>query len=218
MTITVQEPKLRDYEGGAMMLRDSEGKATQITSADGKRVLWESDNQIEPTVGIQSDELPGVENTPNDRIVASASSVSTTDKTIPRKVVTPAQAQAMREARLAGSTIPEIAAQFGFGKTAVTTVLKGIKPLNNPVSQVAPIIMGDFSGVENTAMPYSVRNAICISLDAAAHQSILGEGSVKAFFEGYIVGFQSALAIICGAAGIDISFLEEGHDDNSPGQ
>lgn len=73
----------------------------------------------------------------------------------------------------------------------------------------------NFPATENrSVLPYT-RSAIRIALASAAQMSVMTDQPlIKAYYEGYTVGFTAALAIICGVAGIDLAFLEGESNDN----
>lgn len=129
--------------------------------------------------------------------------------------LSPMVVEQMVDLRSEGNTIPQLAEQVGIGETTV----KRYRGRANATLRNTPQgtrIKPDFSHVENQQLPFSVTNAIRLALGTATRIAVIEETpTIKAFFEGYIAGFDAALAIICGAGGIDLSFLEVEHDDKS---
>ena len=217
----IKEPSLNDFEDGAILNRNNAGIVTKVTSPDGKRVLW----PITASVPISAPNMQ-VEN----NLVLLATTPDTTNKTDkPRDKgsghrLSGSVIDSIKRLRTEGLGTAAIARTLGVSKSSVKVYAPsghGSTIGNADANDTTP----DFLGVENTpnamsAIPYSIQIALQLILDTAGHQAILGEGTVKAFFEGYISGANSALGVICGAYSLDLSFLKEeekergGNNDN----
>ena len=128
-------------------------------------------------------------------------------------IVTPELAQQIAEVRDEGATISEVAKQF---EVAESTVKRHLKSVRESRTRSNTVLLPDLSALENTVLPYSVRNAIALAIGTASTMSILSDQPIiQAHYQGYSAGFHAALAIICGAAGIDLSFLEVEGDNTS---
>lgn len=182
------EPSHLEFPADAIYIRNTDMALQRIISADGKRLLWSNHPEQEPQEGPPT---IGIDVGP--------------------KVVSQDQIDCMVQARLQGTTIVQIAKDMGLNKSTVTRHLR-IRRQNQGSNHNMTIqkIQADFSAIENTEIPYSVRNAIQLALGTANTMAALSEERIiQAHYQGYIAGFHSALAIICGSAGISLEFLEE---------
>ena len=194
MTTQVIDPEKTQFPDNAIWRRDGEGTLLEVLSPTGKAVLWEkpkdtSEQSVEPK------EVPATQ---------SQNPTALRQDTIDQ----------MRTDRASGMGTAELVRKYGVVKS---TVQRNAPDINKTVkNQDIPSTIGNFSRLENRELPYSVQNAIQLSLNTVAQNAILAEErQVKSFFEGYLSGFTNALAIICGAGGIDLSFLEERNDTST---
>ena len=188
MVIPAIEPSHLEFPPDTIYIRNTDMTLQRITSANDKRLLWPNHPEQEP-----EEEPP------------------TIGVAVGPKVVSQDQIDCMVQARLQGTTIVQIAKDMGLNKSTVTRHLR-IRRQNQGSNHNMTIqkIQADFSAIENTEIPYSVRNAIQLALGTANTMAALSEERIiQAHYQGYIAGFHSALAIICGSAGISLEFLEE---------
>ena len=227
----VREPDLKDFEQGAIIVRAQGGAVKRVTSADGKRLLWSPPSEALPTADnagdIGNDGYDASVHTPQDPISTPGKSphngnaISTPDDNrIPNRagrgyLVSAQLVAAIEQARTSGKGAGKVGLALGVSKSTVQKYWRLTAETDSPqipqIPQVPqlPGIKGEFSDVKNTELPYSVRLAIQLLLDTAGHQAILGDGTTKSFFEGYLSGAQSALGVVCGALGVSLDFLQE---------
>lgn len=186
--IATGEPNRGDFPESAIFVRNTDLVLQRVMSADGKERLWPIARRGKPLPPQLVDQMVGI--------------------------------------RKEGKTIPEVAAVLGVGKSTVDYHLRQRREeLSSPIkaasqgdSKTNASIKPEFSAMEITTLPYSVISAIRLALSTATTMAVLTDDRViQAHYQGYVVGFQAALAIICGAAGIDLSFMEVDHDDKSTG-
>lgn len=176
-------PDLRNFEPGAILHKTRDGKPLRITSRDGKEVLWPK--AAPPASSAQS--APLVHDDAAARILLPA------DRSL-----------SIKKAKAMGKSNAEIAEEMGVSTRTIRRRIAQDMSSNNR----------DFPGVENLQLSYGTQVAIRLALSSTTRLIVMSEQPVvKAYFEGYIAGFDAALAIICGSLRLDLSFLELSKDD-----
>jgi hypothetical protein len=185
----------------AVWVKDEDGVLTQVTSADGKRVLWSlpSHEHLE-----RSPDLP----------IAASPVVPVVKQ---RATVTPELISKMQAVRDGGGTIKDICLQFGVQESTVGRHTKA----RNKTTVMAHDTDAELPDRENPnngsvlAMPQPLRYGIDMALGSAGRAAAMStDSTTKTYFEGYLAGYQAALALLCGGLNIDVSFLMEGTSDD----
>lgn len=212
--MTQPEPQADAFPQGSVFVRNVDGKLLRVTDSGGTKVLWRADAIDLPVAAAVAPAATATEGQPEPAVYSK------------RKWshVSPEMVSQIVERRKAGDSIRDIATEIGIGQTTVESYLRKAGVRKHSASDISDnnthnilIPFPDFPKLENQGkgytMPYAVRNAIEITLSSNATMAILTDQPVlKGYFDGYTMGFTHALAIICGAAGIDLSFLEAQHD------
>lgn len=182
--------KALEHQTGDKRLWQDEECIVQAVRPDGICVVQFPDGTTKRVLGTSLGirEAAVVEAVPPEGSVSEAAPLAASQPVPP--VATGTQRRTYHKAKLATGN--------GRSKTA------------NAIAQTSH--NSDFSATKNPDICQQVRQAIRMALGSATRTALLTDQPIiKAHYEGYAAGFEAALAIIAGSAGLDLSWMED-HD------
>ena len=182
-TDIIKEPLRTAFPSDAVWERSEAGVLKRITDRNGENVLWRP-----------KESPPAVAKRPAEPKRAG--------------VVTPEQVDQMAALKAKSKTNRQIAAALGLGVSTVERHLA--KGRHDSVMASVMSQSRDLPATKNTHLPSATQQAIHTALQSAATTGLLADHPViQSHYQGYVAGFYAALAILSGAVGFDLSFMEE---------